>query len=66
MLLLIFFLLSSQFVIQSGVKVKAAQVQEQMNKQTYQSSLLHLTAAGAIYVGTEQTGIDALAKSLFS
>lgn len=63
MLLLIFFLLSSQFVIQSGVKVKLPG--SRTNEQTNISKLVvTLTAAGAVYVGTEQTGIDALALKL--
>jgi biopolymer transport protein ExbD len=63
MLLLIFFLLSSQFVIQSGVKVKLPG--SKTNEQTIPSKLIvTLTSAGGVYVGTEQTGIDALPAKL--
>jgi len=65
MLLLIFFLLTSQFVIQTGVKVKLPG--SKTNEQTTSSKLVvTLTSSGGIYVGTEQTGIDALPSKLLA
>ena len=52
MLLLIFFLLTSQFVVQTGVKVKLPS--SKTNEKTSPSRLVvTLTAAGAIYAGSE-------------
>jgi biopolymer transport protein ExbD len=63
MLLLIFFLLTSQFVIQTGVKVKLPG--SKTNEQTDQSRLIvTLTSAGGVYVGNEETGIDQLPAKL--
>lgn len=59
MLLVIFFLLTSQFVIQTGVKVKLPG--SKTNEQTVASKLIvTLTAGGAIYAGSDETGIDGL------
>ncbi|QQS34618.1 MAG: biopolymer transporter ExbD [Ignavibacteriales bacterium] len=59
MLLVIFFLLTSQFVIQTGVKVKLPG--SKTNEQTVASKLIvTLTSEGAIYAGSDQTGIDGL------
>jgi biopolymer transport protein ExbD len=63
MLLLIFFLLTSQFVIQTGVKVKLPG--SKTNEQTEQSRLIvTLTTAGGVYLGNEETGIDQLPVKL--
>jgi biopolymer transport protein ExbD len=63
MLLLIFFLITSQFVIQTGVKVKLPG-----SKQNEQVSITRLvvsiTDQSRIYVGAEETGIDALAGQI--
>lgn len=59
MLLVIFFLLTSQFVIQTGVKVKLPG--SKTNEQSVASKLIvTLTAEGTIYAGSDQTGIDGL------
>lgn len=59
LLLLIFFLLTSQFVIQTGVKVKLPGAKN--NKEAVPSRLLvTLTADGKVYFGTKQTSVDAL------
>jgi biopolymer transport protein ExbD len=59
MLLLIFFLLSSQFVIQTGVKVKLPG--SKTNEQNVASKLIvTITEAGVIYAGGDETGIDGL------
>lgn len=63
MLLLIFFLLTSQFVVQTGVKVKLPS--SKTNEKTTPSRLVvTLTAAGAIYAGSEQVSIDELPAKL--
>ena len=63
MLLLIFFLLTSQFIIQTGVKVKLPS--SQTNEQSAPSKLIvTLTSGGAVYVGSEETSIDALPSKL--
>jgi biopolymer transport protein ExbD len=59
MLLVIFFLLTSQFVIQTGVKVKLPG--SKTNEQSVASKLIvTLTSSGAIYAGSDETGIDGL------
>ncbi|UCH66081.1 MAG: biopolymer transporter ExbD [Ignavibacterium sp.] len=63
LLLVIFFLLTSQFVIQTGVKVKLPG--SQTNEQSEPTQLIvTATAAGAVYVGSEQIGIDRLSEKL--
>lgn len=63
MLLLIFFLLTSQFVIQTGVKVKLPG--SKTNEKSAPSSLIvTVTSGGAVYVGQDQVGIDQLAAKL--
>jgi biopolymer transport protein ExbD len=63
MLLLIFFLLTSQFVIQTGVKVKLPG--SKTNEQTEPSRLIvTLTSGGGIFLGNEETGIDQLPVKL--
>lgn len=63
MLLLIFFLLSSQFINQSGVKVKLPG--SKMNPESVQSQLVvTITEAGTIYAGTKEIGITQLAAEL--
>ncbi len=63
MLLVIFFLLTSQFVIQTGVKVKLPG--SKTNEQSAPTKLIvTLTSGGAIYAGTEEVGIDELPTKL--
>lgn len=63
MLLLIFFLLSSQFINQSGVKVKLPG--SKISPESVQSLLVvTVTEAGAIYVGNKEVGIGKLATEL--
>ena len=63
LLLVIFFLLTSQFVIQTGVKVKLPG--SKTNEQSERTQLIvTATSAGAIYVGSEQIGIDRLSEKL--
>ncbi len=63
MLLLIFFLLTSQFVIQTGVKVKLPA--SKTNEQTVPSLLIvTLTAGGAIYAGNDAVTIEGLPARL--
>jgi biopolymer transport protein ExbD len=63
MLLLIFFLLTSQFVIQTGVKVKLPG--SKTNEQTSPSQLIvTLTAGGGIYAGKDEVTIDELPARL--
>lgn len=63
MLLLIFFLLTSQFVIQTGVKVKLPG--SKTNEQTAASQLIvTLTAGGGIYAGKDEVTVDELPARL--
>jgi biopolymer transport protein ExbD len=63
LLLVIFFLLTSQFVIQTGVKVKLPG--SKTNEQSEPTQLIvTATSAGAIYVGSEQIGINRLSEKL--
>lgn len=63
LLLLIFFLLTSQFVIQTGVKVKlpGAKNNEQITTSKF---VVTLTSDGGIYLGNEATAIDELGAKL--
>ncbi|MFA7288775.1 MAG: biopolymer transporter ExbD [Melioribacteraceae bacterium] len=63
MLLLIFFLLTSQFVIQTGVKVKLPGAKN--NEQSAPSKLIvSVTDAQKIYLGTEEVNIITLPGKL--
>ncbi len=63
MLLLIFFLLTSQFVIQTGVKVKLPG--SKTNEQTTPSQLIvTLTSGGGIYAGKDEVTIEELPARL--
>jgi biopolymer transport protein ExbD len=63
MLLVIFFLLTSQFVIQTGVKVKLPA--SKTNEPSSATQLIvTLTAGGAVYAGTEEVSIDQLPAKL--
>lgn len=63
MLLLIFFLLTSQFVIQTGVKVKLPG--SKMNERSEPSRMIvTLTSAGAVYAGEDEVSIDLLPSKL--
>ena len=63
LLLVIFFLLTSQFVIQTGVKVKLPGSRTSEQSEATQL-VVTITAGNAIYVGSEQVGIDLLAVKL--
>lgn len=63
MLLLIFFLLTSQFVIQTGVKVKLPGAQN--NEQVTQSRMIvTISSQNRVFIGSEEIGIDKLAGRL--
>jgi len=63
MLLVIFFLLTSQFVIQTGVKVKLPG--SKTNEQSEPSRLIvTLTQGGAVYAGKDEVSIDLLPSKL--
>lgn len=63
MLLLIFFLLTSQFVIQTGVKVKLPG--SMMNEKSEPSRMIvTLTPMGGVFAGEEEISIDQLAGKL--
>lgn len=65
MLLLIFFLLTSQFVVQTGVKVKLPG--SKTNEQSVPSKLVvTLTSGGVIFVQNEQIDISRLSSKLES
>lgn len=63
LLLVIFFLLTSQFVIQTGVKVKLPG-SESEEKSEPAKLLVTITSAGVIYAGTEETNLDLLREKL--
>lgn len=63
MLLLIFFLLTSQFVIQTGVKVKLPG-SKQNEQSTPTQLIVTITEAGGIFIGSEPTTINELAAKL--
>ncbi|MBI1938930.1 MAG: biopolymer transporter ExbD [Ignavibacteriales bacterium] len=63
MLLLIFFLLTSQFVIQTGIKVKLPGAQN--NEQALPSKMIvTITEQSRVYLGSEEITIDKLAGRL--
>ena len=63
MLLLIFFLITSQFVIQTGVKVKLPGAKN--NEQTVQTKMVvTITERNQLYLGTKEISLDRLAGSL--
>lgn len=63
MLLLIFFLLTSQFVIQSGVKIKLPG--SKTNEQIAPSKLVvTVNDEGRVFLGTEDVGIESLSGRL--
>jgi biopolymer transport protein ExbD len=63
MLLLIFFLLTSQFVIQTGVKVKLPG--SKMNEKSEPSMMIvTLTSGGGVFAGEEEIGVDQLPAKL--
>ena len=63
LLLLIFFLLTSQFVIQTGVKIKLPG--SKTNEQVSVSRLIvAINEEGRVYVGKKEVSIDALAGEL--
>jgi len=63
MLLTIFFLLTSQFVIQTGVKVKLPG--SKTNEQSEATKMMvTITAAGVVYAGVDQTTLDMLPGKL--
>jgi biopolymer transport protein ExbD len=62
-LLLVFFLLTSQFVIQTGVKVKLPA--SKMNEQSMPTKLIvSITEENIVYVGNELTDINSVAIKL--
>lgn len=65
MLLLIFFLLSSQFVLQTGVKVKLPGAKNNEQAQATNFSVT-ITDQSKIYVGSDEVGLNALAGKLSS
>jgi biopolymer transport protein ExbD len=63
MLLVIFFLLTSQFVIQTGVKVKLPG--SKTNEQTQTTNLIvTITSGGAIFAGKDATTVEQLPSKL--
>jgi biopolymer transport protein ExbD len=64
-LLLIFFLLTSQFVISTSVKVKLPGAKS-MEQSTPSRMIVTITEAGVIFFGNEPTSIDMLPSKLNS
>lgn len=63
MLLLIFFLLSSQFVLQTGVKIKLPGAKNNEQAQATNFSVT-ITDQGRIYVGSDEISLNSLAGKL--
>jgi biopolymer transport protein ExbD len=63
LLLVIFFLLTSQFVILTGVKVKLPG-SKTLEQSEPTKLIVTVTAEGAIYAGQDQTGLDQLPAKL--
>ena len=63
LLLVIFFLLTSQFVIQTGVKVKLpGSKTNELSEPT--KMIVTITSVGVVYAGPDQTTIDMLSGKL--
>jgi len=63
LLLVIFFLLTSQFVIQTGVKVKLPG--SKTNEQSEPSKMIvTITSTGVVYAGPDQTTLELLSGKL--
>lgn len=63
LLLVIFFLLTSQFVIQTGVKVKLPG--SKTNEQSESTKMIvTITSEGVVYAGSDQTTLDMLPEKL--
>lgn len=63
MLLIIFFLLTSQFVIHTGVKVQLPG--SKTNEQTAPTRMIvTLTSTGAVYLGSDEVSLDELPLQL--
>ena len=63
LLLVIFFLLSSQFVIQTGVKVKLPG-SETNETSDLTNMIVTITSAGIVYAGPDETNIELLPAKL--
>ena len=63
LLLVIFFLLSSQFVIQTGVKVKLPG-SETNETSELTNMIVTITSAGIVYAGPDETNIELLPTKL--
>ncbi len=63
LLLVIFFLLTSQFVIQTGVKVKLPG-SKTMEQSEPAQLIVTITSGGVVYAGADETGIDQLPQKL--
>jgi len=63
LLLVIFFLLSSQFVIQTGVKVKLPG-SETNETSELTNMIVTITSAGIVYAGPDETNIELLPAKL--
>lgn len=63
LLLVIFFLLTSQFVIQTGVKVKLPGSKTNESSEPTQL-IVTLTSAGVVYAGPDETNVEQLPQKL--
>ncbi len=62
-LLLIFFLLSSSFVVQSGIKIQLPK-SEIAEEETQRQIVVTVTEKGAIYLNDKQLGVETLGSQL--
>jgi len=64
LLLVIFFLLTSQFVIQTGVKVKLPGSKTNETAEPTQM-IITITSAGLLYAGSEEVNLETLSLKLY-
>jgi biopolymer transport protein ExbD len=65
LLLLIFFLLSSTFIVQPGIRVRLPKARTE-ERESERNILVSVTRDGDVYLGDENVDLDALPAKLYS
>lgn len=65
LLLLVFFLLSSTFIVQPGIRVRLPKARTE-ERESERNILVSLTRDGDVYLGDENVDLDALPAKLYS